>query len=131
MYNFKRFHNDFINIDEDKLIKSISSTHIVKEMDRNFTIYFARSMDTSYTDVNMIYESDLFNGPYFWFNYPTQHLLYFSNAANGDKKIISELKEFYGVLWNDVILDIIIIFNQNDFFNDFSQNENQLNIFSK
>lgn len=134
MRNFKRFFNDIINVDEDILMKSISSAHMNKEMynypyGTNFTIYFTRSKDTSYTDVNMIYESDMFNGPAFWFNYPTKHLNYFTAAANGDQEKIIEIMDFFGIFWCDIILDIIIVFNQNDFFKDYTQSENQIKLF--
>ena len=121
MQNFKRFYNDYLNIDESRILKSMSSAQLNYNLHRNYTLHFTRAKEKTSPDtkIDMIYESDIMQGPYFWFAFPKVDMKYFALAAMGNRQILNQIEDYFGVLWDQGILDIITIFNQNDFFRDF------------
>jgi hypothetical protein len=139
MMQFKRFYNDYLNIDESRMIKSMSTSQLNYNLQRNYTLHFTRAKEKTSPDItiDMIYESDITQGPYFWFAFPKCEMKDFAAAANGNIEVINQIKDYFGVLWHEGILDIITIFNQNDFFRDFMEvkqpgqqtNGTQLNLF--
>lgn len=120
---FNRFYNDYLDIDESRMIKSMSTSQLDYNLQRNYTLHFTRAREKTSPDttIDMIYESDIMQGPYFWFAFPKTDMKYFAAAANGNVEFLNEIKDYFGVLWHEGILDIIIIFNQNDFFRDFME----------
>jgi hypothetical protein len=123
MMQFNRFYNDYLNIDESRMIKSMSTSQLDYNLQRNYTLYFTRAKEKTSPDttIDMIYESDITQGPYFWFAFPKVDMKYFAAAANGNMEHLNQIKNYFGVLWHEGILDIITIFNQNDFFRDFME----------
>lgn len=121
MIHFKRFYNDYLNIDESRILKSMSSSQLNYNLERNYTLHFTRAKEKTSPDtkIDMIYESDIMQGPYFWFTFPKVDMKYFALAAIGNRQILNQIEDYFGVLWHESILDIITIFNQNDFFRDF------------
>lgn len=121
MQNFKRFYNDYLNIDESRILKSMSTAQLNYNLHRNYTLHFTRAKEKTSPDtkIDMIYESDIMQGPYFWFAFPKVDMKYFALAAMGNRQILNQIEDYFGVLWDQGILDIITIFNQNDFFRDF------------
>jgi hypothetical protein len=121
MMQFNRFYNDYLNIDESRMIKSMSTSQLDYNLQRNYTLHFTRAKEKTSPDttIDMIYESDITQGPYFWFAFPKSDMEYFEAAANGNEEFLNQIKDYFGVLWHQGILDIITIFNQNDFFRDF------------
>jgi hypothetical protein len=123
MMQFKRFYNDYLNIDESRMIKSMSTSQLNYNLQRNYTLHFTRAIEKTSPDttIDMIYESDITQGPYFWFALPKVKMKHFADAANGNMELLNQIKDYFGVLWHEGILDIITIFNQNDFFRDFME----------
>ena len=120
---FNRFYNDYLNIDESRMIKSMSTSQLDYNLQRNYTLHFTRAREKTSPDttIDMIYESDITQGPYFWFAFPKVDMKYFADAANGKIEVLNQIKNYFSVLWHEGILDIITIFNQNDFFRDFME----------
>jgi hypothetical protein len=123
MMQFNRFYNDYLNIDESRMIKSMSTSQLNYNLQRNYTLHFTRAKEKTSPDttIDMIYESDITQGPYFWFAFPVADMKYFAAAANGNMEHLNQIKNYFGVLWHEGIFDIITIFNQNDFFRDFME----------
>lgn len=121
MITFNRFYNDYLNIDESRILKSMSTAQLNYNLQRNYTLHFTRAKEKTSPDttVDMIYESDIMQGPYFWFSFPKVDMKYFALAANGNTQVLNQIEDYFGILWHEGILDIITIFNQNDFFRDF------------